>query len=795
MADMRLKENKTLLQTVRDRHKIMTEADHKNRQYAIDDLRFVNIPGEMWDRNMKQERGDRPCYEYNKTKIRCKRVINDIRDNRPAGKTRAVEGGDTETAEIYEGLIRNIWNVSHGDNATDYAAEYQVESGMGAWRVDIEFSDDTAFNQDIVIQAIENPFTLYVDPLAKEFMRRDADDWILTERISHKAFETKFGKKAEKVDFEGNRQFDSDDDNWIDEKTVRVVEYWYKIPHTKELWLMDRPNAADPELIEQIVVDSESDEGIAIAKDPKLRALIKRTRTVKTSKIMMCIASGQEILEGPVSWAGHIFPFVMVYGEYKVIDGKRYWWGLVRNAKDAQRNYNISKTNIAETIAQAPKAKWWATPKQAAGLTDQWAESHKKNFPWNIYNVDKDAPGPPARMGAADVPVALMQQAAIDDADLKDVMGVPDASVGVPSGETSGRAIFARQQQGEIANFNFKDNMAKGVELTHEILIDLIPEIYDTERELRILGADGVEDYKKVNQVVFDRDSGKSIRINDLSVGKYDVTITIGPAFSTLRQEAVEIYGELGRQFPQLMAVAGDLIFKSMDLPYADDIAERLRTMLPPEIQQQLDSDTEVPPEIQNLMQQAQQAMAQVQQHGQLVQSASEELETEKALNDKQKAEIRAEQANVKTAKAEFDTHVAKELLKLVQKETGLVTSKADIAVKGAELKEAAVDLGQRTISETVDSVKTLTAVANIDEILAKFMQSVDRAMAGLEQKAGELQTKTDRKVVGGIARREGGRLTATVDFDDGTSKSLSVVRDGGNLRVVGADEEPESSA
>lgn len=786
MADMRLKENKTLLQTVRDRHKLMTEADYENRQDAIDDMRFVNIPGEMWDENMKQERGDRPCYEYNKTKIRCKRVINDIRDNRPAGKTRAVEGGDTETAEIYEGLIRNIWNVSHGDNATDYAAEYQVEGGMGAWRVNTEFSDDTAFNQDIVIESIENPFTLYVDPSAKEFMRRDADDWVLTERISHKEFEAKYGKKAEKVDFEGDRQFDTEDD-WVDDETVRVVEYWYKVPHTKDIWMMDQPNAENPELIEQIVVDSESDEGIAIAKDPKLRALITRTRTVKTSKIMMCIASGQKILEGPVEWAGHIFPFIMVFGEYKVIDGKRYWWGLVRNAKDAQKNYNISKTNIAETIAQAPKAKWWATPKQAEGLVDQWAESHKKNFPWNIYNPDDKAPGAPQRMGAADVPVALMQQAAIDDADLKDVMGVPDASVGVPSGETSGRAIFARQQQGEIANFNFKDNMAKGVELTHEILIDLIPEIYDTERELRILGADGVEDYKRVNQVVFDKDTGKSIRVNDLSVGKYDVTITIGPAFSTLRQEAVEIYGELGRQFPQLMAVAGDLIFKSMDLPYADDISERLRIMLPSEIRQQLDSDTEIPPEIQNLMQQAQQAMAQVQEHGQLVQAASDELEGEKALNDKQKAEIKTELANVKTAVAEFDAHIAQELLKLVQKETSLITVASNVSMKGAEVKEAAADFGRKLMTETVDMTQD---VGVIDEILARFMTSVDQAMAGLEQKAGELQTKTDRKVVGGIAKRDGGRLTATVDFDDGTSKSLAVVRDGGNLRVVGADEE-----
>jgi len=795
LADLSKKESKKLIERVRDRHKVMSEADSDNRRDAMDDIRFVNIRGAQWDENMKANRGDRPCYEYNKTKIRTKRVVNDIRDNRPSGKVRAVEGGDTETAEIYEGLIRNILNISHSDNATDYAAEYQVEGGMGAWRVNTQFSDDDAFDQDIVIEGIENPFNLYHDPSAKDWMKRDADDWIYTERISHKEYEAKYGN-APKVDFEGGDTLD-DEDEWLDDETVRVAEYWFKTPVTKELWLFQAPDPADPSLMKTIVVDSTTDEAAALRKTGQKP---DRTRTVKTNKIQMVVASGKEILEGPVDWAGRIFPFIMVYGEYKVIDGKKVWWGLVRNAKDAQQNYNISKTAIAESIHGAPKAFSWMTIKQAEGLEDINAEAHKKNYPVKYYNPDREAPGPPSRIGGADVPIALMQQSAIDDADLKDVMGVPDESVGQETNASSGRAIFARQQQGQIANFNFKDNHAKGHELMYEILIDLIPEIYDTERELRVLGSDGRENYMRVNQVVFDPETGKSIRINDLSAGKYDVTVKTGPAFATLRQEATEMYSALGQQFPQIWEVAGDLIMQSMDLPYADDISDRLKSILPPQIQQSMNQGKEVPPEVAQMMQQAQMAMEQVQQHGQLVQEAAQELEAEKALNAKEKAEIGTALAQMKTASAEFDAKVANELLRIIEKETGLTVKAAELKTKGAELKEAAAALSVRSLSENSDAALTATEVKefteNLDDNLSTFIDNISAILQDMQGNAVTLQNRVNRKPVGGATRREGGRLVADVEFDDGSTESIAAIREQGNLRIVRTDNaDPDTAA
>lgn len=780
---MESKAQEELLQRVQDRYETMYDADHENRNAGLDDLKFVNVPGWQWEDNMKQERGTRPCYEFNKTRISCKRIINDMRANRPQGKVRAVEGGDVETAEINEGLIRNIWNVSDGDTIIDNAAEYQVAAGMAAWRVTTEYSDDTAFEQDIVVKEIQNPFTLYCDPSAKDFLKRDAEDWLLTEKITFKAFEAKYGKKAEKSDFQDSIEYD-DDENWQDEERVRVAEYWYKEPHKKELWQMHFPR--DDGTVEIKTVDSESDEAQAIAQNPEMMALIKNRREVMTSKIMWCVVSGAEILEGPSEWAGSEFPFVLIYGEHVFVDGRPMWWGLPRFAKDAQRSYNIARTAISETIAQAPKTYFWATQEQAKGLTGQWATAHKKNLPFQLYNPDPKSPGPPQRMGGADVPVALIQESQMASDEIKAVTGIFDASMGAQGNESSGRAIYARQQQGEIATFNYQDNMAKGIRRTWEIILGLIPNVYDTERELRVLGSDGAEDYRRINQTVMNYESvpPQEITINDVTKGRFDVTITVGPSFGTLRQEAAETYGNLTQQYPELMGVAGDLIFKSMDLPYADDIAERFKSLLPPPIQQQLQQGKDVPPEVQQMMMQAEQAMQQVQQYGQLVQEAAQELEQEKSLNAKDQADIKTALAQLKQAEAEFDAHIAKTMADLVGKEAGLTKQEAGVIVKGADIAKRSAEVSVRE-AQMGDTDGKLSAIDKVDDILAQFMQQADQAISQLNDKAKEIDTKASRVPVGGTTRREGGKLVADIEYDDGTTRSIAAVRKDGGLQIV----------
>lgn len=695
--------DKDLLKRIRERYKLMVEADDKNRRAAIEDFKFLHIPGEQWDQVTKKERGNRPCYEFNKTSIKVKRIVNEMRSNRPAGKVRAVEDSDKPTAEVMEGLCRNIANVSDLDTIADYAGEYQVGAGMGAWRIVTEYAEEDAFTQDILIKPIKNPFSLWADPSASDPLKRDAEDWILEDRIPNSQYEAKYGKSARKVDFDAS-EFDQKSD-WEDDNTTRVVEYWWREPYTKELWLLDTGETVDAE-----------DEASKLI-DP---SRITRKRESQCHKIMMCIASGDAILEGPTEQAGRNHRFVMVYGEWKVVDGEVIWHGLVRNAKDAQRSYNVSRTAVTETIATAPNSHFWATHEQAKGNTSLWARAHKEALPYLLYNSDAKAPGPPQRMGGPDVPVALIQEMQMADQELKDVTGVYDASLGERSNEKSGIAISRREQQTQIVNFNYPDNMSKGIKRTWEIVIDLIPEIYDTERVVRVIGIDGAEDYVKINTAGIGK-NGEPVLMNDLTRGKYDVTVTVGPSYATQRQEAAESYGQLAQSDPTLMAVAGDLVYKSLDLPYADQIAERRRAMLPPPIQQMLGQGKNVPPEVAQAMAQVNQLSQQIQQQGQLVQQAASEAEKLKAA-----AESAVSDLNVK--RAQFEADVEKSLANIATQEAALVLQQAKLTASSTN--EQTGQLGESL------KLDVQNAINGIQQLAAEYLQQATQQLVQIHSSA-----------------------------------------------------------
>ncbi|HEY3475037.1 MAG TPA: portal protein, partial [Anaerolineales bacterium] len=703
-------EKKDLLKRLRQRYKLMTEdpQEKENRTKGMEDMEFVHIPGKQWDDTLKKNRGKRPCYEFNKLRVTEKRVINHIRANRPTWKVRAVEDGDKDTADVYDGLMRNIWNTSDADSVVDYQAEYSVGAGYGVFRITTEYSDDSAFDQDIFIRGFKNPMCVYADPASSDMMKRDAEDWIVTEKISKSSFEQKW-PSAKRVSFEDD-EFDHDED-WEDEETVRICEYWYKKPVTKTLYLLK-----DGQTVDAVTPGAE----------------VVRSREVRTHKICMVIASGDAILEGPTEWAIDEFPFIPIYGEWVCINGKVIWYGLTRHSKDAQREYNYSRTAIAETIAQTPSAKHWMTPAQLAGLEKHVADAHAEGLPVALYNPDPLAPGPPQRLGGADVPVALIQEAGLSSEDIKSTSGIFDASLGNQTNETSGRAINARQMQGEIATYNFPDNVAKAARRAGELLVKLIPKIYDTARSIRILGPDLAEKYVKINEPEQDPETGAIKIANDLGRGKYDLTVSSGPNFSTQRQEATQVYGEIATRVPQLWAVAGDLMMRGMDLPYAEQIAERMQAILPPQIQEQLKGDKPLPPEVQAVMQQANQAMQIVQQQSQLVQAAAAEAEQKQADAEKAESKVKAVIEQLKTEEARFEAKVAKVLADIATKE-------AQLAVKGSQ-----IDIKGHTVETQSQKLEAERGKVVLADEANNAIENIKALTQGFAQVASDLADKLD---------------------------------------------------
>ena len=539
------------------------------RERMADDVKFIYNPDgdNQWDDSLLEQRKGRPCYTFNRTIGAVNQVIGDQRQNKPTIKVRGVDSeADPDTAEVLTGLIRNIENISDSETAYDTAFKHAVTGGFGVWKVGPEFAGDNTFDQDIKIKRVANPFTVYFDPAAKDFQKRDANWVIITERISKDEFRALYPNAST-----SDLDFDDKDGRWLTSHEIRVAEYYRKVRKKKTIALLSDGRSVDYDADFRKVEDDLAEIGVTV----------ERKREVSSHVIEWAKISGAEVLEGPIEYNWKYIPVVGCFGRSINIEGEDHYEGVARHSRDAQKSYNYARSNAVEGTALQPKAPWVATAKMIKGYEDQYRQAGAKNFPVMLYNVDEDAPNArPVRELPPQASPALISQAQMDADDIRSTTGFFAPSLGEPSNETSGIAIGNRQREGDIGSFEFVDNLGKAIRFTGEILIDMIPQVYDTARQVRILGVDGKEEFVSINQEVIDEETGEKKLVNDLNTGKYDVVVTLGPSFTTQRQEALAGLTEVAGVVPIVGQVAADLIVKNLDVPGAEALEKRVKTAL-----------------------------------------------------------------------------------------------------------------------------------------------------------------------------------------------------------------------
>jgi hypothetical protein len=637
-----IKKDDKFMNEMRTRFELSIEADSENRVRSLDDVRFVSVQGEQWDEYQKRKRKTRPCYEFNRLRQHIRQVTGDQRQNRPQIKLRAVEQGDKETADIMQGLIRNIESISNADKAYDTAFEWAVTGGYGVWRLKTEYNTNDSFEQDIKIQEVTNPFSVYFDPSAQEFDRRDAQYAFVITRMGKDEFKQKY-PNDELIDYTGANY---DIQHWIDDASVTLCEYWYKQYEDKNLLLLSNGNTVyEDEIPDRMVLEAN---GITVLKE----------RKVEVPKVKMALLTGEGVIE-EANWAGRFIPIVPVYGDIVDIDGEFHYSGMVRFGKDAQRVYNYHRTTMIETIANAPKVPYLVTPEQIKGFEGLWKSANAENMPFLPYNPDPRAGGMPQRSGGVEIPQALITASQYDAEDIKAVTGQFDASMGAGGNETSGRAILARQREGDTATYSYIDNLSRAIRYTGEILVDLIPKIYDTERVVRILGIDGGEKWVEINKIQLDQMTGQQIITNDITSGKYDVSVNVGASYNTQRQEASEALLEMMGN-PMLAPVVADLLAKNLDIPNSDELEKRLRKIgiksgvIEPSEEEMAEGGDEV---MQGMQQQFEEQMAVMQQQAEQV------LAQMTSKIDEQKAQLEQAQTMILQEKLNKDNEKAKLLI------------------------------------------------------------------------------------------------------------------------------------
>jgi Phage P22-like portal protein len=649
------------IETAKKRFEACVENERENRKIALEDLKFR--AGDQWpgDQKKARELDGRPCLTINRIPQFLRQVTNDMRQNRPGVQVDPVDdNGDPETAEVIEGMVRNIQNDSNADIAYDTAAGSAATIGFGFIRVITEYESPLSFDQVIKIKRIRNPFMVYLDPSAQEADKSDAKFGFVVEVMTKEEYLEAY-PDSKLADADDWKSIGDDAGGWIDEEGgVRVAEYFDKTIEDDTVLMMQCPDGT-----KQAKLLSEFPEsmraslagGAALPEGYQILA----SRNTKVPKLKWCKLNGHEILD-ETDWPGQYIPIVPVYGDELDVDGKVIFEGVVRHAKDPQRMYNYWASAETETIALAPKAPYVAAEGQIEGYEEQWRNANRKNYSVLTYKP-KGLAGellPPPQRNVQEPAVAAITQARMQSGDdLKATTGIYDAALGARSNEQTGRAILARQQQGQVSNFHYMDNLCRAIRHVGRIIVDLIPKIYDTPRVLRIIGSDEEAKTVPINQQV-DKPikQGGVANIYDVTTGRYDVTVKAGPSYSTKRQEAAQSMLALTQAYPQLMQVAGDLLVKNMDWPGAREIADRLKKTLPQQLQENPNGqDAPIPPQLQQAMQQLQD------QNNKLTQAlnqASDEIEQKKfELESRERIEMEKIRAQLLMKEADVESRGA----------------------------------------------------------------------------------------------------------------------------------------
>lgn len=605
-----------LLTEARDRYKLASQADDKQRQREYDDLRF-QVPELQWPNDVRATRGAttlgniavpaRPMLSVPKLDQPIQLVLNAERAaNLGVTVKPLTSDASDETAEVLQGLYRRIEVDSRANLARSWGYARAAKCGTGAYRILAVYDPDGEHpsDQKLVIKRLFNQECVRWDPYAQEPDFADAEyafveDWVPLDRYKRLYPKSDIGSVNHSAFTDLIKEFPDwmrDDPNG---KAVLVVEYFRKDYEDATLTVFadggrgyvedhpDRPRATGESAYER----SES------------RARIKWSKLNATEEL--------ETQTLPIKY----IPLVRVVGRELIpFDGERRVTGIIGPNKDAQRLFNYAASNAVELAALEPKAPFVLDPQQIEGYEALWQEANTRNLPYLPINlrVQGQVMGPPQRMqvDAARLGPSMALMAQAGDF-IHSGTGAFEPTLGQDSSRArTGRAVLALQQQHDQGSSDFLDNLAE-VSMTYEakVILDWIPHIYD--RPGRVERTLDLEDRTKtvmLNQPYTVGQNGRpqalpngqppagtnpqDVKHFDLKKGRYAVAVSIGKAYKTRLDEGNDMLAQLFQAEPQLFQILGDIWLEFQSWPGHHQAAERVKKMLPPPLQEPKPGDS-----------------------------------------------------------------------------------------------------------------------------------------------------------------------------------------------------------
>lgn len=671
------------------RFKAADEADKAQRTRELEDLKFVDDPDGQWPADIREQRKGktignvaapaRPCLTFDGVTPAIDQVTNSARSAHLAVQLKPKGSkANQETAETLKGLYRSI-ELDGAQQARIWALERAAKCGRGFYRVLKVYANDGDFDLDIKIARILNQHSVFLDPHHQEADGSDADWGFIVDDQPLSTYTRLYPEsKLAKYDESALQSLGADAPEWTngegETRTVRVAEYFCR--HWDKKTLV-QARTAEGEYVN--VLSDKLPAGAQIVKGPNGEPL--HSRPVDVPRIVWQKINGVEVLDEQ-PWEGRYIPIVKVVGVETNVNGDRRYRGMVQKAKDAQRSKNYMRTKEIETIGLASYTPWLIAEGVIEGYESIWKTANAMNWshlPFRQKSIGNTVTAPPERNTAEPPIQAIVMAAQQADEDLKRATQTFDPSLGLAQSKTqSGRAIERLQQQSEHGNSGYLENLAQ-ISMTHEarIVVGLMPYVYDRPgRIARILGEDGTPSSVMLNRPFVSDAQGQpqpaqpgdpSAKHFELTPeAEYSAVVSVGKQMSTQREEANVMLGQLAEAAPETVPFWADLWVRSMDFPGKDEIADRLKKMLPPQLQEGAEEGQIDPAQAQAQVQQLTLQLQQAQQELQEAQSGiaqaqikAESAEKIKAAELDSKEQIAAMQADINRMKVMLETNVA----------------------------------------------------------------------------------------------------------------------------------------
>jgi hypothetical protein len=623
-------------QTVLNLLSAAQEADHDNREKAREANLFCDKRDGQWEPYWWTNNVGKPRYTFDMVNPIVDQVTAEIEQADFDIKVSPMSGpASKETAMVIDGLVRNIEAMSRAKDIYINAGRGMATAGYDGWMVSHKYTDPQSFDQDLVIEPVANFIDrVWFDPAAYLQDKSDAQYGFLLHAMSANEYMKRYPEGSQ-----ASVSIDREGDAYYDKAEVIVVgQLFYTEQQACELVLMS--NGAVYSI----------DDDFEKVKDELTALGIEEVRRRDAYKTVVCSHFFDQTnwLEEKEETIFDRIPIIPVYGNFKIVENKTIYWGVVEKLLDPQRVLNYSLSREIEEGALAPRAKYWMTLTQAAGHEDTLATLNTNSDPVQFYNNDPEMPGAPQQQGGAQVNPGLRTISESMRQIIGQTAGMFAASMGDNPGLQSGVAIERLQSKGDNGTIKYFRALESAIAATGDLLVKAIPKVYDAQRTVRLLYEDGSTEMQVLNEPVIDNQSGEIITLNDLTKGQYSVTCRAGASFRNRQQETIETIIEIAKVDPSIIGMAGDILLNAIPTSAATQIGERKRLQM---MSQGLIPQSQMTEEEIAQLQQSAQGQEQQQDPAMVLAQA----EMAKAQAQQMQAQVEVQRLQLETAKIQLE--------------------------------------------------------------------------------------------------------------------------------------------